>query len=383
MLWNRQALHDNKTLTSHGKQALGIIPIKRPEPPKTPEEKWKESDWWNQFKGVSELQGDGTVSWIINNVIPEGVTIVTGMAKDGKSFLVASFVKAITSGQPWLGRIGFEVPEALPVLWLAAESGDSGLKIRCEKFKITKDKSRFICRTLTQGMVGLDDPELEKLVRAMKPVVVLETLVRFGDGEDEDDAGEANKIGKMLFRLITWGARGVLCISHSRKDLKRNGIDLDRAIRGSGDYAAQPDAIWCIVRDETLYRGGLSANEVKMQGWGRDFQPYPMRLALTKKAPKDLPASVITLAPGIVSIIDEAGDLGWIDVKAKAAAVVASETDLADTLKNMIQDNPSISLRELARAAGLEYKATRTRLKRMGWEKGQARGETWKKVKVR
>jgi hypothetical protein len=217
----------------------------------------------------------------------------------------------------------------------------------------------------------------------MKPYIVLETLVRFGDGEDEDDAKEANRLAKLIFRLIAWGAKGVLAIHHSRKDLKRGGVDLEKAVRGSGDYAAMADAIWVLVRDEYLYQQGKGTNEISLSGWGRDFNPYPMRLALTKKTPKDLPASVITFAPGIISVIDEAGDLGWVDVKAKAAAAAASETDLAETLKNMIQDNSSISLRELAKAAGLEYKATRTRLKRMGWGKGQARGETWKKVKVK
>ncbi len=79
------ASHDNKTLHIDGKRALGLIPIKRPEPPKPPQEKWKESGWWNQFRGVEELQGDGTVDWIIQNVVPAGVTVLTGNAKDGKS----------------------------------------------------------------------------------------------------------------------------------------------------------------------------------------------------------------------------------------------------------------------------------------------------------
>lgn len=375
-------LHGNQTLTSDGKQALGIIPIKRPEPPKPAQETWKQADWWAQFKSVDELQGDGNVQWIINNVIPAGVTVVSAMPKDGKSFLALSFVKAITTGQAWLGRVGFEVAEPLPVLWLAAESGDSGLKVRCEKFNITKDKSRFICRTLTQGMVSLDDQNLERLIRSMKPYIVLETLVRFGDGEDEDDAKEASRLAASIFRLISLGARGVLAIHHSRKDLKRGGIDLEKSIRGSGDYAAMADAIWVIVRDESLYDKGKGVNEVTIQGWGRDFNPYPMRLALTKKAPKEQPASVITFAPGIVSILDETGDLGWVSSSAKESA----DQNTADILERMVQEDPTITLAELAKQTSGTVWAVSAALKGRGWSKPPGRtkkGEPphqWKKT---
>ncbi len=363
------ALHDNQTLTTHGRQALGIIPIKRPEPPKPAQETWKQSDWWKQFRSVDELQGDGNVVWVIQNILPAGVTVVTAMPKDGKSFLALSFVKAITTGQPWLGRVGFEVPEPMAVLWLAAESGDSGLKIRCQKFKITNDKSRFICRTLTQGMVGLDDDELEKLVRAMKPYVVLETLVRFGDGEDEDDAKEASRLAQSIFRLISLGARGVLAIHHSRKDLKRGGIDLEKALRGSGDYAAMADAIWVIAKDESLYQKGRGPNEVALSGWGRDFNPYPMRLALTKKAPKDQPANIITFAPGIVSILDETGDLGWVNPAAVSEVVESADQTMTSTLERMVRENRAITSKALAKAVGKATWAVKAALKEMGYSK--------------
>lgn len=375
--------HKSAVLNNYGKQAAGLIPIKRPAPPKPVEQIWKESDWWRNFRGVDELQGDGNVSWVIQNVVPAGVTVLTAMPKDGKSFVALSFVRAITTGQPWLGRIGFEVPEPMPVLWLAAESGDSSLKIRCKKFGITEDKSRFICRTLTEGMVDLDDPELQKLVKAMKPYIVLETLVRFGDAQDEDDAKEASHLAKLIFQLIAWGAQGVLAIHHSRKDLKRGGVDMEKAVRGSGDYAALADAIWVIVRDEYSYRDGKGVNEISLSGWGRDFNPYPMRLALTRKAPADLPKGIITFAPGIVSVLDETHDLGWVDQSARVLAAEAADQTVTDKLEQMVQTDPKIALRQLAEAVGLKYDKARSTLADLGWTKSQRHGDVWKKVKAK
>lgn len=380
------AWHDN-IINDYGKQAAGLIPIRRPEPPKPAEQIWKESDWWREFRGVGELQGDGNIEWVIQNVVPAGVTVLTAMPKDGKSFVALSFIKAITTGQPWLGRIGFEVPETMPVLWLAAESGDSGLKIRCKKFGITEDKSRFICRTLTQGMVNLDDPKLEKLVKEMKPYIVLETLVRFGDGEDEDDAKEASRLAKMIFRLIAWGARGVLAIHHSRKDLKRGGVDMEKAVRGSGDYAALADAIWVLVRDERLYQEGKGVNEISLSGWGRDFNPYPMRLALTRRAPADLPKNIITFAPGLVSVIDSTNDLGWVDQSANAVREAAEQAkDISARVDQLIQDDPAITVKELVKRSGLSTRTVDQVLKELGWTKptGRAKkGEVnrWEKLK--
>jgi hypothetical protein len=151
---------DQKTLTSYGRQAVGLDPIKPPKPPKTLEEirqdilrNLDKNPWWHNFRGVDELQGNGDVKMYIENFLPEGTTLICGLPKEGKSFLALSVAKALTSGKPLFGRLGFEVPEPVPVLYLAAESGDGALKLRCEKMGITKDKTQFICRTLSQGVM--------------------------------------------------------------------------------------------------------------------------------------------------------------------------------------------------------------------------------------
>lgn len=265
--------------------------------------------------------------------------------------------------------------EVIPVLYLAAEGGDNGLKLRCKNFGITNDKAKFICRTLSQGpMFGLDDPKIEALVRSMRPMVVLETMVRFGDGEDEDDAKESNKLAGALFRLISYGARAVIAIHHSRKDIKQKGASLELAVRGSGDYAAMADVIWTVVRDEKLYQDGTGPNEINLFGWGRDFNPYPMRLALTEKAPEGTPILAMW-KPGLISCIDQTGDLKWVDRGAAGAAAGMAEKDSADRLELMVQDNPNITLAELAKQTGISVWAVNAALKAAGWSKPSGRAK--------
>jgi hypothetical protein len=236
------AVRDDGTLTSLGRQAVGLDPINPPKPPRTVEqvkETWTQQPWWSGYRGVDELEGNGTIKMYIENFLPEGATIICGLPKEGKSFVALAIAKALTSGEPLFGQPKFSVPETVPVLYLAAESGDSALKLRCEKMHITTDKTRFLARTLSQGpMFGLDDENIQNAIRAMKPVVILETLIRFNDGRDEDDASENRKLAEAIFRLIAWGAKAVIGIHHSRKDLNKANPTKEAAVRGSGDGLA-------------------------------------------------------------------------------------------------------------------------------------------------
>lgn len=373
---------DEQTLTNFGRQAVGLDPIKPPKPPKSNtqivEDRMayaKNQPWWNQFRGAGELEGDGTIKMYIENFLPEGTTLICGLPKEGKSFLALSVVKALTTGKPLFGRRGFEVPEAVPVLYLAAESGDGALKLRCKKFGITEDKTRFIARTLTQGpMFGLNSPEIESVVQTMRPIVVLETLIRFNDGKDEDDASENRKLAEAIFRLIAWGAPAVVGIHHSRKDVKANPTK-EAAVRGSGDGLAMTDAVWLVLQDEKLFQGGRGPNEVDLLGWGRDFTPWPMRLALTQKAPKDLSPGTITYAPGIVSCIDTTGNIKWVDRQEQ-------RQELSQVVEGLITEEPSITREKLVEKTGATEWDIKTTLKGLGYyrPKGGKKGAgPWQK----
>src|SRR4029077_12512098 len=124
--------HGEQVLTAFGRQAAGLDPITPPKPPMTPEQivkSWAESPWWSSFSGVDEM-ADGGVKMYIENFIPEGITLLCGLPKEGKTWLALSVAKALTSGQHLFGRPGFEVPEAIPVLYLAAEVSDRAFKQR-------------------------------------------------------------------------------------------------------------------------------------------------------------------------------------------------------------------------------------------------------------
>lgn len=382
--------HGEKTLTTNGRRAVGLEPIKRPKSQeqldKEAKERVKDAEWMRHFRGVGELEGNGTVKMYIEEFLPEGIMLLCGLMKEGKSFVAMSIAKALTTGTPLFGNPRFSVPEAVPVLYLAAEGKDAGLKLRCRKFGITEDKSRFIARTLSQGpMFGLDDPNIEALVRTLQPVIIMETLIRFNEAENENDAAENQKLAHALFHLIALGACAVIPIHHSVKRYDKSNPTKQDAARGSGDILAMADVIWLVMQDERLYQAGKGPNEIDMVGWGRDFSPYPMRLALTKKAPKDLPAGEITYAPGIISCIDTTGNFEWVDKKAVQEAKEAADKDLADILEAMVKADPSLTLKKIAQATDTTVWVAASTLRERGWSKPSGKpkkGETnlWQKT---
>ena len=381
---------DEETLTSFGRQAVGLDPIIVPKSPKSEQQiaedrkKSMLTEAWfvRDFHGVSEFKGNGTVKMYIENFLPEGVTLICGLPKEGKSFLGMSVAKALTSGTPLFGRREYDVPEPIPVLYLAAESGDNALKLRCAKFGITEDKTMFLARTLSDGpMLSLEDPSLEQAVKTLRPVIILETLIRFNEGNDEDSSTQNAKLANDLFRLIGWGARAVIGIHHSRKDLNKQNPTKESAVRGSGDGLAMVDCVWLVMQDEQLYQGGKGANEVDVIGWGRDFSPSPIRLALTKKVDIE-PGKLWFGTPGIVSCIDQDGDFGWVDKAAASRKKRVERQDLADLVEQAVIANPIITRRELAEQTGRTEWEIRNVLKHMGYQrpKGGKQGESrWEK----
>lgn len=387
--WNKEECCGQRTkplpaaygteLSKAGRQAVGLEPPSPPEKPKTPEQiseqhakSWAEMPWWKHFRSVDELKGTGKVEFLIESfLMKNGVTFFGGPAEGGKSLVGMSTAKALVTGQALFGK--FKVVETAPVLWLAAEGSDNGLKIRCKGFRIPNDKAKFISRTLSQGpMFGLDDDHIEKLVRNMEPVVVLETAVRFGEG-DEDSAAETNKLAGAVFRLLTYGALAVIAFHHSRKDIRDKGVTLETVLRGSGDFGAMADVVIAVTRDERLYRGGDGPNEIELR-WvkGRDFSSPPIRLAVTEKAPEGTPITAMW-KPGLISCIDQGGDLKWIDRDSVRVAAEVADQAKADRLEQMVRQNPAVTSEDLAKAIGEPKWSVKATLKQMGYSKPSGR----------
>jgi hypothetical protein len=323
------------------------------------------ANWRDNFKSVGELE-QGDVRMLIDGFLPEGTTFIGGLPGEGKTLFALSIAKALTTGDRFLGK--FSVPEIVPVIYLIPESGGRAFRKRCEKFNIPNDPELFLCRTVSEGAtLPLDDASLFEAVRRLKPVVILDTLIRFSEADDENAATQNKKLVDDVIRLRQAGAVAVIGLHHATKAMREKAMTLETALRGTGDIAASADAVYGLLRDSMLYNNGLGPNEIDVACLKpRDFEPpMPFRIALTQKSEKGLIK--------FVSTIDQYKDFL---VVTKSASDQAS----GDTLERLVKDDPAISLKELATATGQTTWQIRKTLKARNWVKtrgGAKHGSGW------
>ena len=323
--------------------------------------------WRDSFKSVGELE-DGDIRMLINGFLPEGTTLIGALPGEGKTLLGLSISKALTTGRNFLGQPDFDVPVIAPVIYLIPESGARAFRKRCERFQIPDDRRKFICRTITEGStLLLDNPSLMEAVERMKPVVVLDTAIRFSQSSDENAAAQNKLLADNIIALRQAGAIGVLPLHHSTKAMREQEMTLENVLRGTGDLAAMADAVYGLRRDDGLYDQGRGPNEIDVLCVkARDFTPpIPFRVAASRR----VSSSVIGLAPGIESIIDQTGDF---EIRT-AGTTQAQQTD---TLVGLIKQYPDITLDDLAEQTGIKRWKVQTILKDAGWHrpKGNAKG---------
>jgi hypothetical protein len=313
-------------------------------------------DWRTQFKTVEELE-DGGVQMIVDGFLPAGTDLFGSLAGHGKTFVCLSITKALTTGQPFVGN--FNVPKRIPVLYLIPESSGRAFKNRLKKFGIPNDPEWFLCRTISEGpTLRLNDPAIIEAVTKMRPVVILDTLIRFSEASDENAAAQNKGLCDDIIRLRQCGAISVIAIHHSPKMSAEAEPTLENTLRGTGDFGALADAVYSLRQEEFDGEISLKVKCVKP----RDFdEPLPFRLVMKTRVNGEL-----------VSKIDTTGDFEFVepgvDVYNKRAA-----------LAKAVAENPTTSAENLAERLKISRNRIPDMLRELGWEKRNKRSH-WTRI---
>ena len=345
------------TVTLGGKPQDGPE-ASRPEEPTSPAAV-DVSKWRTHFRHVGELQ-KGEVIEYVKGFLPEGVTFIGALAGHGKTFISLSLARALVKGEPFVGQ--FPVKQKMNVLYLMAESGDRAFGGRAYKFGIPENDS-FLCRTVTQGLMPLlSDPIILEAVRRMKPIVFIDTAIRFSSSTDENASTQNRQMYNDISALREAGAPAVVALHHSIKSAANEKPTLENTLRGSGDIGAAIDNCWSIRRDELLWdneRGPTELSVVNVKP--RDFKPVkPFKLA----------ASVRDSTGEIVSVIDRDGDFTFIEGGAFAK-------DLLKKFITLIEENSRVSRAAIAKSLGITEWGVRELAEKHGFKKDKGSQGHW------
>lgn len=287
--------------------------------------------WRQQFSSIGELDNRPVIQ-LIEGFLTEGNIGIGGLSGHSKTFLALSIAKALTTGRPFLDK--FRVPQTTPVLYLCPEVNDRQLYGRVVKFGIPDDPTLFLCRTLSAGpTLALDDPFVLEAVQYMRPVVILDTAIRFSQARDENAASENLWMEKSCRALREAGATAVILLHHSPKYASNEDPTLENTFRGSGDIGALLDIAYCSRKDERFKGEQIKITCVKP----RDFEP---------PKPFNIGLKYVDAETGKVrSFIDECGDLVLTD---------SAPESQDDTFRRMVRENPRATYEDLRAALKLK-----------------------------
>jgi hypothetical protein len=296
------------------------------------------AEWRSAFKSYDELQ-QGDFEFLIEKFLPHGITFFGGLPGTGKTWLALSTAKALVSGTNFLP--GFRVPHRVPVIYLIPEAGERTFRNRLDVMRLN-NTGLFLCRTNSSGpTLGLDSPELLGAVGAVKPVVILDTAIRFSSAENENDAAQNRKLANEMFGLLSAGAQGIIAIHHSTKGSGReDNATLENTLRGTGDFGAIADAVYSL-RCEDPQKMLVAVQCVK----ARDFELRP---------PFRIQGRPYISETGDFAVIQEFGD--------------------EEKLARALVQNPQASLRDLQDATGIGKNRVAAMAEGLGWKKV---GDTW------
>jgi hypothetical protein len=209
-------------------------------------ERWE--NWQQAFHTVEELP-EGDIDFLIDQIMPEGINFLGALSGVGKTWFALSMSRALATGKKFLGI--WDVAEQANVLYLCPEMNAKAFRRRCERLELT-NCARFRCQTISDGApIDLSNPILAQAIGELRPVVFLDTAIRFSTAEDENAAGQnARGLARGVFNLVHLGARAVNCLHHRSKETASvDEMTLENVLRGTGDFGAMCDTVFGLQYD--------------------------------------------------------------------------------------------------------------------------------------
>jgi hypothetical protein len=314
-----------------------------------------ERHWRDIFHTGSEL--DSTPGRVfIKGILEEGITYFGALSGTGKTWIGLSIAHALLSGQPLFGV--YPVVERANVLYLVPEMGGRKFRERMQKMRISMDGS-FFCQTVRDGAIDLEDPALLQAIGMMRAVVILDTAIRFQQGDENVSTQQAQGLGAKMFKLIRAGAPAIIGMHHRKKDAGDTSPTLENTLRGTGDFGAMADCVWCVEHS----RGSNAAY--------LEESKELTRLRLTCVKPRDMePADPFTIQGR--PYIDDKGDFAVITGgdgdHGGGRPADDSPADVGKVIA-IVEKDPSIGLLKIRSQTGFGTQRIGRMLEKDGWEK--------------
>ena len=204
------------------------------------------------------------LTWSVDGmVISEGLTVLGGKKKLGKSWMALQIAAAVATGGEFLGR----ACKQGAVLYYGLEDGKRRLSQRIKEQLVPREAPITFkpkIKPLDQG--GLVDIEA-KIIEHKPVVVILDTLAAAKSGKiDENAAGDMADLINHLHDLSMQYHLAIIVVAHHGKNTYG---DVGMDIRGSSATAGATDTNLGLYK-----RDGVCT----LKGEGRDFEEFDLKI---------------------------------------------------------------------------------------------------------
>jgi hypothetical protein len=211
------------------------------------------------------------IRYVVEDLIPEGLTMVVAPPKIGKSWLVLGLGLAVSNGSLALGCIR---TEARPVIYFALEDGHRRLKSRLTSLGAVKPSPDLtFITTVARGDIPHAISEYLDVHRDKAPVVIIDTL---GKAQSPALPGETTYdrdyrvVGNLKGLADAHPGSSIILVHHTRK---ASGSDFVDAVSGTQGIAGAADTVLLLRRE----RG---ENIATLHATSRDTQEGEYAVAL-------------------------------------------------------------------------------------------------------
>jgi RecA-family ATPase len=159
------------------------------------------------------------LQWIVEGVIPEGVTLLFAPPKKGKSILATHLVDAVASGGMAFGGIPVKKRDTL---YLALEDHGRRIKDRLLRQESAQPDNAFCVTMKEWGGGGIAELDRYKKACPSIELVIIDTLSIFSPSEDSNAYAENYRLVTAIHRWAVRNGVSAILIHHTRKGSSKN-----------------------------------------------------------------------------------------------------------------------------------------------------------------
>lgn len=263
-------------------------PRRQPDPAHDPNFKFDAISW-----GKIRTTDYPDIRWIVPGMIPEGLTLISGPPKIGKSWLALNLCFAVAAGGMALGQIPVGQGK---VLYLALEDNERRLQARGkaiqEKLMEQPDIDEQLYFVLS--CARLDNGLVDAIVNFLEPhpdvaLIIIDTLARIrpsrrakGYNAYDNDYSEL----AVLQKLSSDHRIGIALFHHNRKG---SAEDILEEVSGSMGTSGCADTIAVMKRDRGQDTATLFVTGRDIEGeqlWGLEFDKTLLSWGISGQGPE-------------------------------------------------------------------------------------------------